>query len=245
MGTDQFYFDLPEVNEFSEVTDLSNYARLPDDWHVIVADVRNSTGSIKAGLYKAVNIAGVSIIISVCNEAKELQIPYVFGGDGATLCIPSSMLIRARHSLIATRLMIKQQFGLDLRAGIIPVRAVTAAGYEVLVLRHRVSEFYTQAAFAGEGIEYVENLIKDDKAGQQYLLNEQDETTGADYSGLECRWDNVPSRHGETIALIVKAMGSSLSEITAIYNEVIAKISETYGADEVCRPVYIEGLRLT
>ncbi|MDX1518991.1 MAG: DUF3095 family protein, partial [Gammaproteobacteria bacterium] len=245
METEQFYTNLPVINDFSEVTDLANYTRLPDDWHMIVADIRDSTGSIRAGLYKAVNISGVSIIISVCNAAKGFQLPYVFGGDGATLAIPPTILDQASSSLMATRRMIKQQFGLDLRVGIIPVRDILASGREILVLRHRVSDFYTQAAFAGEGVEYAEDLIKDEATCQQYLLDSTDDNTRADYSGLECRWDNVPSRHGETIALIVKATGASLAENATIYNEIIAKISALYGEDEFCRPVYIDGLRLT
>ena len=245
MNSDHFYSELPVLSEFSAVSNLDNYKELPDEWHIVTADVKNSTGAIRSGLYKAVNIVGVSVITSVRNAVKPLMIPYMFGGDGATLCIPPESISRVKDALISTKSMAEKQFGLNLRVGIVPVNVVKDAGHEFLVARHRMSKHFIQAAFAGGGVEYAEALIKDDVAGQPYRFDMKHGKPSADYSGLECRWDHVPSQRGETIALIVKALAISREDEAAIYDEVITKIRQIYGDDELCHPVYLSGLQLT
>ena len=210
-----------------------------------MSDVQNSTSAIKSGLYKAVNIIGVSVITSVRNAVKPIAVPYIFGGDGANLCVPDICLDKVSCALIATRQMAKSQFGLTLRVGIIPVVEIKKNEHKVLVSRHRMSQYYVQAAFAGGGMEYAESLIKDKTIGHKYQLDEDLLQEGADFSGLECRWDHVDSQHGETIALIVKVLAKNIEEEVKTYNEIINKIIEIYGNDEVCRPVQPNNLNFT
>lgn len=241
----EFYQLLPIQSGFTRIANLSVYSEIPDDWCVIVADVRNSTFAIQKGEYKAVNITGVAVITSVLNISKPLDVPYIFGGDGATLCIPGNIASQVRSALIATRNMARRQFGLILRIGIIPMNVITHAGHRIMVARYRVSEHFIQAAFAGAGIEYAERIIKDDTIDSSFRIEAQDESLTTDYTGLECRWENVPSKRGETIALIVRAIAPSMEKQADIYNEIITKILEIYGDDELSRPVYKEGLQTT
>lgn len=245
MSSDNFYSSLPVQADFSVVSDLSKYSILPDDWFIIAADIENSTGAIKAGKYKAVNIVGVSVITAIRNIAPSILLPSMFGGDGASLCIPPSLFEHAKKALIATKFMAEKQFDLKLRVGIVPIEVVRNAGQEVFVSRYKMSQHYNQAAFAGGGIEYAESLIKDNVKGQQYRFDDTDEELSTDYSGLECRWDNIPSKHGETIALIVKVIAPSIDEESKIYNDIIVKIQQIYGPDDECQPIYEGGLRLT
>ncbi len=245
MSSDNFYSSLPVQADFSVVSDLSKYSILPDDWFIVAADIENSTGAIKAGKYKSVNIVGVSVITAIRNIAPSILLPSIFGGDGASLCIPPSLFDHAKKALIATRFMAENQFDLKLRVGIVPIEVVRNAGQEVFVSRYIMSEHYNQAAFAGGGIEYAERLIKDKVKGQQYRFDENDEESSTDYSGLECRWDNIPSKHGETIALIVKVIAPSIEEESRIYNDIIVKIQQIYGTDAECQPIYEGGLSLT
>jgi len=205
MTSDNFYSQLPVFTDFSIVSDLSKYSKLPNDWYIVTADIQNSTVAIQAGHYKAVNIVGVSVITAIRNIASSLLIPYMFGGDGASLCIPVSLVEKTKEALIATKLMAKKQFSLNLRVGIVPIDVVRNANHEVLVSRYKVSECYIQVAFSGGGIEFVDSLIKDVEKGKEYRLENIDEQSMADYSGLECRWNHVPSQHGETIASILPA----------------------------------------
>lgn len=245
MTSDNFYSQLPVYTDFSVVSDLSKYLKLPNDWYIVAADIQNSTEAIQAGHYKAVNIVGVSVITAIRNITSSLLIPYMFGGDGASLCIPVSLVEKTKEALIATKLMAKKQFNLNLRVGIVPIDVVRNANREVLVSRYKVSDCYIQVAFSGGGIEYVDSLIKDSEKGKEYRLENTDQDSIADYSGLECRWDHVPSQHGETIALIVKALAPTLEEESKIYNEIILKIRQIYGDDKKCSPVHVGGLKLT
>lgn len=245
MTSDQFYASLPVRDNFSDIADLSCYTDMPDDWSVVIADVKNSTNAIKRGEYKAVNIIGVSVITSILNVLKPIVIPYIFGGDGATLCVPQNRVAQVRDALIATRMMANMQYGLGLRIGIVPVSEITKAGVRTLVSRHRVSDYYIQAAFAGGGVEYAERTIKDDSTDTPFRIADTDETLNADYSGLECRWDNVPSKHGEIISLIVKANADTLEQESHIYNEILDKIKSIYGDEETSRPVYEAGMKTT
>jgi hypothetical protein len=229
MNAESFYSDLPVREGFSGIADLSRFTEMPDDWHVVIADVQGSTVAIRRGEYKAVNIVGVSVLTSILNAAKPVSIPYIFGGDGASLCVPQRLVPQARAALIATRRMAGQQFGLGLRIGIVPVSTIRAAGHRLLVSRQRISEYYIQAAFAGDGLEYAEALIKDDADGTPYRINAVDAGMDADYTGLECRWANLPSRHGETISLIVKVSADSLDTAARIYTEIIDTIHRIYG----------------
>ncbi|MBL1141564.1 MAG: DUF3095 domain-containing protein [Proteobacteria bacterium] len=244
MKTEHFYADLTATKEFSEIADLSHYVPLPDDWSVVVSDVKNSTVAINKGEYKAVNITGVSVITSILNVLKPLSIPYIFGGDGCSLCVPDNVLPAVRNALIATKSMAQMQFNLQLRIGIVPISAIRKVGYEVLVGKHQVSKTYTQAAFAGTGLEYAENLIKDDNNETEYRI-ESNDNIEADYTGLECRWDNVPSQHGETISLIVKVNADNQEQEYKIYSEVIYKISKIYGDESSSRPVHPDAMKTT
>ncbi len=240
-----FYRDLPIFSDFESVTEFGNYTKLPESWYIVAADIQDSTGAIRDGHYKAVNVVGVSVITAVTNLTTPYTIPSMFGGDGATLCIPMELVPKAREALVATRQMAIKQFNLNLRIGIVPVDVVREAGHEVLLAKHRMSEYFTQVAFAGGGVEYAESLIKDDKAGKAYRLENEQYSANADYSGLECRWDNVPSQHGETIALIVKVLAASNEEQAKLYNGIISKVKQIYGDDNSCRPVSLDALNIT
>ena len=47
----------------------------------------NSTKAIAAQRYKAVNMAGASVIAAVTNALGGREFPFVFGGDGASFAI--------------------------------------------------------------------------------------------------------------------------------------------------------------
>ena len=228
MSSDNFYAELPILADFSSTSDFSNYSTLPDDWQIVVADVEDSTGAIPSSEYKAVNVLGVSIITSIFNLTKPLSIPSIFGGDGVALCIPGHLVNAAAHALVAVENLAQEEYHLNLRVGIVPATVVTTAGHQILLARHRMSSDYVQTAFAGGGIKYDEELLKDKKAGQIYRLKTQHNAAIADFSGLECRWGNVPSKHSEVISLIVKGLSTNIEKQSRVYNEIIAEIEAIY-----------------
>ena len=91
---------LSVLNDFSQVTDPSRYVALPDDWFVGIFDVANSTTAIKAGRYKAVNLAGAGTISAVSNELEGDLNLFSFGGDGASFAVPPAQVKRASDALL-------------------------------------------------------------------------------------------------------------------------------------------------
>lgn len=233
---------LPAVACFADLADPAAFSEVPADWHVAVADVEGSTAAIQTGRYKDVNLVGVSTIAAVVNAARPVRIPYVFGGDGASLCVPLAALPATRAALAAVRAMARVAFALELRVGTVPVADLRAAGARVLVARHRASPTSLQAMFAGGGLRLAERLVKDPDAG--YRLGEDAPMAVLDCGGLECRWNEIPSPHGETVALLVQALSDDPAAAADVYRATLAAVERWYGGDESNHPVTRGGLRL-
>ena len=242
MASERFYAELPVITDFSAVTRAGSYAPLPGDWHVALCDVRNSTIAVQAGKYKNVNTLGAAAITAVLNAAGDLDIPFSFEGDGCVLCVPPRLLEDTRAALAKTRDVARDSFGLDLRIATVPVTRILEAGYAIRVARFRVSEHYIQAVFAGGGIVYADRLIKDLAMSQPYLIEPGSVVPRGSHDGLECRWQDIPSRHGETVCLMVRALDPDAGRAAALYGEVISAVRELYGGDEASHPVALPAL---
>jgi hypothetical protein len=70
------------------------------------------------------------------------------------------------------------------------------------------------------------------------------QAAAADLSGLECRWQDIPSRYGETVSLLVMPAGPP-EAMGATLRAVIAEIDAIYGGDSERNPISIEALRTT
>jgi hypothetical protein len=238
MNSTSFYAQLPLHAEFDAVGRRESYAPLPDDWHVVMCDVKNSTAAVESGRYKNVNTLGAAMITAMLNAAGEISIPFIFEGDGATLCVPPELLEAARAALLLTQALARDSFGLDLRIATLPMTHIRDAGLSILVARFRVSENYVQAMFAGGGIAYAERYMKDPATAALCAVAPGSVIAGGNFDGLECRWKDIPSRHGETISMMVHALSGDARKADRTYRELIAKLREIYGADETCHPVW-------
>jgi len=241
-----FYAGLPVLPDFSGVTDPRNFAPLPPDWHVATCDVRNSTLAVQAGNYKHVNTVGASAVTAVLNAAGALDIPFVFEGDGSSFCVPPQLLEDAKAALVKTQEMAQKSFRLELRVATVPVAKIRAAGLDILVARVRVSENYIQAVFAGGGMAYADRYMKDPATAPLCEVTPGSVAARGSLEGLECRWQDIPSRHGETVSLMVRALGSEnaagQATTAALYREVLAKVREVYGSDEASHPITLPAL---
>ena len=243
-SSENFYSTLKPVDQFRGISDSGNFVRLPVDWQVAIVDVQNSTAAIHDGPYRQVNAVGAASITAVINAVKPLEIPYIFGGDGASFCIPESRQEEVRNALAATQLMAKKQFDLSLRAGIVPCSVLQQSGRRVLIGKFQVSKNYFQAAFAGEGLTHAEKLIKEDNHGI-YSIDARHVDPKADFDGFECRWKDISTPRGEILTLLVEATSDSIEEISLIYREVLDEIQKHYGAIETHRPLQNQYLQLT
>jgi hypothetical protein len=245
MSVDEnFYSNLKSFDQFQGIFDAANYSELPLDWSVVITDIQGSTAAIQQGRYRQVNAIGVASIVAIINVVKPLAIPFIFGGDGASLCIPNRYLHEVKNALLATKMMATQQFSLSLRVGIVPCSDIEQSKYQILIGKLRVSEGYYQAAFTGEGLTYAENLVKNDQE-DQYCFTYENSYPKADFTGFECRWKDVSSPHDETVSLLVKAITKTTDQNNAAYLELLEVIQKIYGDIESHRPVQKQYLELT
>ncbi|MFB2934124.1 DUF3095 domain-containing protein [Aerosakkonemataceae cyanobacterium BLCC-F154] len=245
MSTDKFYSELPVLTDFLEITNSSNYVSVPPDWQVIVTDIIGSTKAIESGRYKEVNLIGACSIVAILNIAKNLEVPFVFGGDGASLLIPPSLLPQAKQALLGTKILAKQEFQLDLRVGIVPVSAVNKNAYNIKIAKFKVSENYHQAVFNSYGLTHATDLVKNPAYADIYLVKDRECEPEADFSGLECRWQDIPSQRGEIVSILVLATTTEEKKANQIYRQVLDKFSEIYGKEIDFHPIPLANLKLT
>lgn len=243
METD-FYANLTPLARFTDITEPRSFTPLPESWHVLISDVRGSTRAIAEGRYKDVNMIGAASIVAVLNRAGAAELPFVFGGDGATLAVPEPLLSQATTALLGVQAVARREFAMDLRVGVVPMRDILAAGREVRVGKLTISEQYEQAIFSGGGLAYAEQLIKGAETAAAYSLEGAEESMEADLSGLECRWQDIPSRYGETICLLVMAAPDlEPARVAEVYRETIATIQSIYGDERDYHPLAIEAMK--
>ena len=247
MNSENFYSELPLLDNFIKITDQGNFVDVPDDWYIIVTDIRGSTKAIEAGKYKEVNLLGACSIVAVLNVAAPIEIPFVFGGDGASLLICPQLLPAAKIALLATQQLAKTEFDMDLRIGAVPVKVVVAANYPVKIAKFKVSENYSQAVFIGGGLTRATELIKDPVAGNIYTFKNKNNGVSptADFSGLECRWQDIPSKYGEILTLLVMVREDFGQQSHQYYRKIIKKIEYVYGKEDFLNPIDPENLKLT
>src|SRR5437868_14387204 len=120
-ASDDFYASLPVFSDFTQVTDDARFAPLPDGWVVGVADIVQSTKAIAENRYKAVNMAGASVIVAITHALEDREFPFVFGGDGASFAVPAADAETAREALTATAAWVRDDLDLTLRIGMVTV----------------------------------------------------------------------------------------------------------------------------
>ena len=159
-GTDIFYGKIPVFRGFTSLMDPKLYSPLPDDWTIGVADIVESTRAIAAQRYKAVNMAGASVIAAVTNALEGREFPFVFGGDGASFAVAPGDLAAAREALAATATWVKEDLDLSMRIALVPVSAVRAQGLDVRVARFGPSTNLSYAMFSGGGLGWADAAMK-------------------------------------------------------------------------------------
>lgn len=241
MASDTFYANLPPLQRFLDLANPHNFVEAPADWYVLVTDVVASSQAIARGQYKEVNLLGASSIMAVLNAVAPLEVPFVFGGDGALLLVPPSAVQPARSALLSIRSLAHASFGLDLRVGIVPL-TVLGAEQAVRVAKFQLSPNYCQASFIGGGLTYATELVKTDPA---YQLDQLGDRTVANLAGLECRWQDIPSLGGHTLSLIVAPLPGSSYVNAYLYSEVLETIHDIYGEGESYHPVGPTALNLS
>lgn len=242
MHTTNFYKNLKQIDEFSKIMENENYSKIPNEWFVIVSDIKSSTKAIEEGKYKQVNFIAALTIIGILNINRELDFPYIFGGDGASLIIPPILLENSKKVLIEASKKAKESFGLELRIGVVSLKEIEKRGSFIEVTKFQVSKDYTQAIVRGNGLELAEELLK--KEYENFKIEDDfinDYT--ANFDGLECRWEDIKTPKDETISILIKSLNSNSNEI---YQNSLKQIEQIAGSFDERNPIkYINQLNLS
>ena len=230
-GTRTFYRDLPPFSAFDRFADFSAYAEVPDDWVVLVTDVRGSTQAIRDGRYKDVNMVGAASITAVLNVSPGAELPFVFGGDGATLVVPRDLRETALDALIRLQAASTEMFGLELRVGAVPVADLRARDADLRVRKFELSPRNHLALFAGRGLELADSLIKDPDPANPYLAPAPENAARPDLAGLSCRWEPLVPRNGRMMALMVRAVETQTHDESTELSDVLGEIARILGHD--------------
>jgi len=230
-GSDTFYGRIPVFRGFSSLMDPALYSALPDDWSIGVADIVESTKAIAQARYKAVNMAGASVIAAVANALEGREFPFVFGGDGASFAVSPDDLARTRDALAATAIWVEESLNLMMRVALVPVAAIRAQGLDVRVARFGPSPNLSYAMFSGGGLGWAETAMK----RGEFAVPAAAPGTQPDLTGLSCRFEEIPSVRGLILSvLVVPARGADPLAFRKLIEDVIALVERSPDAG---RPV--------
>ena len=234
-GSDPFYGGIPVFRGFGRLMDPALYLPLPDDWSIGIADIVESTKAIAQARYKAVNMAGASVIAAITNALEGREFPFVFGGDGASFAVSSEDLDRARDALAATAIWVKEDLNLTMRVALVPVSAIRAQGFDVRVARFGPSPNLSYAMFSGGGLGWAEAAMK----RGEFAVEAAPRGTQPDLTGLSCRFEEIPSARGLILSvLVVPAQGADASAFRKVIEDIIALVERSPDAG---RPVPPDG----
>lgn len=241
--SEQFYAELPVLDSFFDITDGRHFHPLPGDWYVGVTDIINSTKAIQNNQYKRVNILGASPIIGMMNASDKERLPYSFGGDGCALCFPPGLRAEVCSVFQASQHIGRKEYGLELRAAIIPLREIRSRSMDVRIARFRVSGEYSQAVFTGGGISLAEEMLKNPDHARYHITPPTGPIPQADFTGLECRWQEVHPPDKSVISLLVQC-SPTVTRPGQVYRGVLGKMREIFGFDDHTNPVLASELKM-
>ena len=223
-GSEKFYSGIPVFRSFGRLMEPALYSPLPDDWHIGVADIVESTKAIAQARYKAVNMAGASVIAAVTNALEGREFPFVFGGDGASFAVAPDDFERARKVLAATAAWVKEDLDLVMRVALVPVAAIRGQGLDVRVARFGPSPNLSYAMFSGGGLGWAEAAMK----RGEFAVEVAPAGTQPDLSGLSCRFEEMPAVRGLILSvLVLRAPRADVAVFRRLIEEIVALVERS------------------
>jgi hypothetical protein len=232
MTNKYFYQNLKTFKYFETAFDNNNFTPVPKDWVIIITDIKSSTKHIESGKYKDINIVGVASIVAAHNAINDLDFPYVFGGDGATMIIPSEYEKAVLSELVALQTLSHETFNLSLRIGKVSVEEILNADGSISVAKYSLTPGKSIAFFRGGGLNLAEDKIKNNE--ERYCIQRK-ETKPPNLNKLSCRWKPIPSQKGKILSLIVLSRNHPH---TPIYHHIVTQLKSIYSENlDAANPV--------
>ncbi|MGB1314285.1 MAG: DUF3095 family protein [Bizionia paragorgiae] len=245
MKDNLFYTKLPNHQQSAKelLSQMEVFQRIPKDWYIVVTDIKGSTAAVESGYSELVNLIASGSIIAALNIASkyEIDIPFFFGGDGATLLVPSLLLGETMEALSLHKENIKKEFAINLRVGNRSVSYVYENNQELKIAKARVNTLHTIPIVLGNGLHFAENAIK---SNDKELSVADPSKASLDLNGMECRWNKIPppENSNEVVTLLVDALIES--EQASVFQNVLEKTDELYGSLTHRNPISIPKLKL-
>jgi predicted nucleotidyltransferase len=236
MSSSDFYANVRGVDDFRAIGDDRYYQKVPSDWYVVATDIEESTKAINDGKYKDVNMVGALTIIAILNLKPSIDIPFVFGGDGAFLLIPPSMANISRQALLAVQKIAFEAYNLSLRISLIPIKDIYQQNKKIEIAKYIVSPHYSQAIIKGGGLEYCDMLLK--STAIYHITDTLDSGYEVDLTGLECRWQSIKSPKEISASVLIKAKDDRY------YTDILANLNNILGTKAQRHPITVENMRL-
>lgn len=235
--SDNFFKDLNVFKSFNDVMNNDNYKIIPKDWYVIASDVKNSTTLIENGSYKDINFVASMTIMGIINIDKSVDIPYIFGGDGATILVPPSFIKKANKVLLDCKKLANELYSIELRTSSFLVEDLYKNDLDLSILKYEVSKDYRQTILKGNAIEFIDKSIRKNEA----FSNDIDKNYEASFDGLECRWSELKAPKDEVLSLLIKVKNDDISK----YKDILDNIEKIAGIYQFRTPVRNENLVIT
>ncbi len=213
----QFYTDLPE-QRVNTISQLATYYReyktyftaVPDDWWVIITDIKGSTRLTEAGHGEKINHIAAKTIAAVVNEAcgKAIHVPFVYGGDGGTILIPPVLLEQTGRNLTAIEQDAYENEHIALRVGAVSMRHLRNRGHDIHTLKTSIAG-HQSAQFIGSGMYQAEKILKDadTQTHPEDAILWSHHTHGIhphpDLSYLVCPYNPIKTKDNRTIAVFL------------------------------------------
>ncbi|WP_313111197.1 DUF3095 family protein [Aequorivita sediminis] len=243
----KFYARLKSSNKsvIALLASESSFSNIPSTWQVVVVDIQNSTQAVNRGQHHQINLTATGAIISVLNtirkDGKNVEIPYFFGGDGATFIVPKTLLTKVTSVLENYRIHIKRKTKLILRVGHISVEALNNQKSTIKIAKHRLTDQLTIPIVLGNGLKKAEEIIKANFVENNATSFKKDLLN---LEGMECRWKEInPSRtKSKVICLLLDATDEATQ--VEVYSEVLSKIDSLFGTFKNRQPIKSQSLKL-
>ncbi|SCY09825.1 Protein of unknown function [Nonlabens sp. Hel1_33_55] len=239
--SDLHVYDGPLVDIYAN---SYNFCEVPDDWTIVVTDVEQSTIAVQNGKQQEVNLAATGSIVACLNIARDagIDIPFFFGGDGATLLLPEQLKSHCLQALTYHQERCLTSFDFYLRVGFRSVKEMRQRGCALNISKFKRNSYHVMPLIQGDALQRAESEIKSSEA-QELDITEL-ETKLLNLEGMECKWDKIspPDDGNEVLALIINA--TDVNQQHDVYTAILKEMDRIYGDDTQRNPVTMERLKM-
>ena len=224
------------------IADEQVFSKVPHSWNIVVTDVENSTKAVSEGKQQVVNLAATGSIVACLNISREagIEIPFFFGGDGATIIVPDEILEECLFALQLHQERCSISFDFYLRVGHRKVGAMIEQGASLQILKYKRNDLHIMPVILGNALQMAEAEIK--SANQK--IPAKDFPYNLNLEGMECKWDKIkpPKNENEILTLIIQS--TIVEEQSSVYSNVLERIDDIYGDDSIRHPVTAKRLKM-